>query len=92
MFPESEGGCLELRESGIASSGRQAHPRCSVPDGARVILLPQGESANLFIRNFKVNPSGEYADVPWEGPDDPEYTVQACSVNNPGYRLRYRPY
>ena len=36
----------------------------------------------LIIRNFFVNPSGEYADVPWTEPEDQGYSTQACSVNS----------
>ena len=33
-----------------------------------------------MIRNFFVNPSGEYIDVPWQEPGDLGYAVQACNV------------
>lgn len=36
----------------------------------------------LIIRNFVVNPSGEYVDVPWDDPDDLGYSTQACNVNS----------
>jgi hypothetical protein len=36
----------------------------------------------LIIRNFFVNPSGEYADIPWTEPEDRGYSTQACSVNS----------
>jgi hypothetical protein len=36
----------------------------------------------LIIRNFTVNPSGEYVDVPWAEPNDRGYSTQACSVNS----------
>ena len=39
-----------------------------------------GRSA-LIVRNFFVNPSGDYIDVPWGDPDDPGYAAQACNVN-----------
>jgi hypothetical protein len=35
------------------------------------------------IRNFTVNPSGEYVDVPWDDPTRLGFAVQACSVNTP---------
>ena len=31
---------------------------------------------SLLVRNFLVNPSGEYVDVPWDDPDDLGYAVQ----------------
>ncbi|MCU1305082.1 MAG: hypothetical protein JWQ87_5366 [Candidatus Sulfotelmatobacter sp.] len=41
-----------------------------------------GNKRALIIRNFFVNPSGEYADVPWTEPEDRGYCTQACSVNS----------
>jgi hypothetical protein len=41
-----------------------------------------GNKEALIVRNFYVNPSGEYADVPWTEPDDKGYSTQACSVNS----------
>lgn len=36
----------------------------------------------LVIRNFFVDPSGQYVDVPWDDPSDLGYAVQACNVNS----------
>ncbi|HWD90835.1 MAG TPA: DUF6786 family protein [Verrucomicrobiae bacterium] len=36
----------------------------------------------LIIRNFNVNPSGEYVDVPWNETDYLGFAVQACNVNS----------
>ncbi len=36
---------------------------------------------SLILRNFVVNPSGEYIDVPWDDPQDFGYSTQACNVN-----------
>jgi hypothetical protein len=44
-------------------------------------LYSAGKQYALIVRNFSVNPSGEYADVPWTEPEDKGYSVQACSVN-----------
>jgi hypothetical protein len=41
-----------------------------------------GSKRVLIVRNFTVNPSGEYADVPWEELEDRGYSTQACSVNS----------
>jgi hypothetical protein len=41
-----------------------------------------GSNHVLIVRNFFVNPSGEYADVPWTEPEDRGYSTQACSVNS----------
>lgn len=35
----------------------------------------------LIIRNFVVNPSGDYVDVPWTDPNHFGFAVQACNVN-----------
>jgi hypothetical protein len=41
-----------------------------------------GDCSTLIIRNFVVDPSGEYVDVPWDQPEDLGYSVQACNVNS----------
>ncbi len=45
-------------------------------------LWSKGEQASLVVRNFNVNPSGEYADVPWHQPDSPGFAFEACNVNS----------
>src|SRR5262249_42454173 len=40
-----------------------------------------GESS-LIVRNFRVNPSGEYVDVPWTEPENFGFSFQACNVNS----------
>ena len=45
-------------------------------------LFEQGGRWALIIRNFVVNPSGEYVDVPWDDPSDLGYSTQACNVNS----------
>ena len=45
-------------------------------------LRSAGAKATLVVRNFTVNPSGLYADVPWDDPADLGYAVQACNVNS----------
>jgi len=37
---------------------------------------------NLVVRQFSVNPSGEYVDALWSDPMDCGYAFQACSVNS----------
>jgi hypothetical protein len=37
---------------------------------------------SLVVRNFGVNPSGEYLDVPWTDPDWMGFAVQACNVHS----------
>ena len=36
----------------------------------------------LIVRNFALNPSGEYIDVPWSDTDCFGFAVQACNVNS----------
>ncbi len=36
----------------------------------------------LIIRNFFVNPSGQYIDVPWDDTKDLGYSTQACNINS----------
>ena len=45
-------------------------------------IYSAGSKHGLIVRNFSVNPSGEYADVPWTEPEDMGYSTQACSVNS----------
>ncbi len=45
-------------------------------------VFQQGERWAVIIRNFVVNPSGEYVDVPWDDPTDLGYSTQACNVNS----------
>ena len=35
-----------------------------------------------MIRNFLVNPSGAYVDVPWDGPAELGDAVQACNIKS----------
>ena len=37
---------------------------------------------SLVVRNFFVNPSGEYVDVPKNNPDDLGYSVNAVNVDS----------
>jgi hypothetical protein len=45
-------------------------------------LYGTGAETTLIVRNFIVNPSGEYVDVPWGDPNDLGYSTQACNVNS----------
>jgi hypothetical protein len=56
--------------------------RAAVTTGRIGYIYPTGDKHALIVRNFFVNPSGEYADVPWTEPDDRGYSTQACSVNS----------
>lgn len=43
-------------------------------------LYHTGDQAALVVRNFFVNPSGEYVDVPWNNTSDFGYSTQACNI------------
>lgn len=45
-------------------------------------LKTSGDEAFLVVKNFHVDPSGEYADVPWLEPDNFGFCLQACNVNS----------
>jgi hypothetical protein len=44
-------------------------------------VYPQGDRYALVVRNFFVNPSGEYVDVQKADPDDRGYCLQVCRVD-----------
>ncbi|MGB6631893.1 MAG: DUF6786 family protein [Terriglobales bacterium] len=56
--------------------------RAAVTTGRIGYIYPAGNKHALIVRNFFVNPSGEYADVPWTEHEDRGYSTQACSVNS----------
>jgi hypothetical protein len=45
-------------------------------------LRLNGSQSTLIIRNFAVNPSGEYVDAPWKDTDYLGFSTQACNVNS----------
>ena len=54
-----------------------------VPVCGRVgYIYKTGSRWALIIRNFVVNPSGEYLDVPYNEPENLGFAVQACNVNS----------
>jgi hypothetical protein len=47
----------------------------------RVGYLKRGKTeSSLVIRNFAVNPSGEYIDIPWKRPGPSGCPIQACNI------------
>jgi hypothetical protein len=56
--------------------------RAVATTGRAGYLYPASGQWNLVVRNFPVNPSLEYVDVPWSDPDDLGYSVQACSIKS----------
>ncbi len=45
-------------------------------------LYSSGSLWTLVVRNFLVDPSGEYVDVPWTDTEDFGYSFQACSIHS----------
>jgi hypothetical protein len=45
-------------------------------------LYPAGDLTALVVRNFAVNPSGEYVDVPWTETANLGFAGQTCNVNS----------
>jgi hypothetical protein len=45
-------------------------------------IYKNGGETCLIVRNFNVNPSGEYVDVSWLETDDYGFGFQACNVNS----------
>jgi hypothetical protein len=65
-----------MRSAGEVKIGIRA-----VATAGRVGYLYQtGSQAALVVRNFFVNPSGEYVDVPWDNTADFGYSTQACNI------------
>jgi hypothetical protein len=54
---------------GVATCGRVGY------------LFEQAGTWQLIVRNFAVNPSGEYVDCPWSEEGDLGYSTQACNIN-----------
>ena len=69
---------FKMRASGEHKIGLRA----ALTTGRIGYLYRTRDKYALIIRNFFVNPSGEYADVPWTEPEDRGYSTQACSVNS----------
>jgi hypothetical protein len=45
-------------------------------------LHGEGDEWSLVARNFSVNPSGDYVDVPWTDPASAGFAIEACNVNS----------
>ncbi|MBI2844341.1 MAG: hypothetical protein HYX78_13145 [Armatimonadetes bacterium] len=56
--------------------------RAAVTTGRVGYIYQTGDKWALIIRNFWVNPSGEYIDVPWKETDYFGYSTQACNINS----------
>lgn len=60
--------CHKIGVRAVATTGRVGY------------LYQTGGQSALVVRNFFVNPSGDYVDVPWTDPEDLGYAVQSCNV------------
>jgi hypothetical protein len=72
---------VRFRTAGVGI--RKIGIRAAVSTGRLGYLYQGGDGWALVIRNFAVNPSGEYVDVPWQqstGSNALGYSTQACSV------------
>jgi hypothetical protein len=56
--------------------------RASAATGRAGYLYGTGNATSLVVRNFSVNPSGEYIDVPWAETGNFGFAFQACNVNS----------
>lgn len=65
-----------------ASGEHKIGIRALATTGRAGYLRSEGNQSILIVRNFSVNPSGEYVDVPWRETTDFGYSVQACNVNS----------
>lgn len=70
--------CYRMRQEGEHKLGIRA----AATAGRAGYLYQEGSHWALIIRNFAVNPSGEYIDVPREDHQDLGYLAQACNVNS----------
>src|SRR5581483_1251281 len=55
--------------------------RAAALTGRAGYLRTTDREASLVVRNFSVNPSGEYVDVPWTETKNFGFAFQACNVN-----------
>ncbi len=65
-----------------ASGEHKIGIRAMATTGRAGYLYSQGGESVLVVRNFSVNPSGEYVDVPWRETTNFGYAVQACNVDS----------
>ncbi|MHB9036796.1 MAG: DUF6786 family protein [Armatimonadota bacterium] len=56
--------------------------RAVVTTGRVGYIYQTGDKWALIVRNFWVNPSGEYVDTPWKETEYFGYSTQACNVNS----------
>lgn len=68
-----------------AKGGYKIGIRSFASTGRIGYVYQTGDNWALVIKNFFVNPSGEYIDVPYDDPADYGYCVQACNADMEQY-------
>jgi hypothetical protein len=71
-----------IRYRMTASGEQKIGIRAVATTGRAGYLYETGGRSTLIVRNFFVNPSEEYIDVPWKETEDYGYSIQACNVNS----------
>jgi hypothetical protein len=67
-----------MRQKGHHKISLRAVATC----GRAGYLYAEGNERCLIIRNFAVNPSGEYVDVPWKDTGYRGFSTQACNIDS----------
>jgi hypothetical protein len=85
-FGEVPGGDLVVEDRLIryamrAKGEQKIGVRAVATTGRAGYLWQSGRHGSLVIRNFAVDPSGAYVDVPWSEPGDLGYAFQACNIH-----------
>jgi hypothetical protein len=87
VFGEIPAGDLRIAPPGVryrmSAAGEQKISLRAVDCTGRVGYFYERDGiARLVLRNFFVNPSGEYVDAAWKDANDVGYAVQACNIDN----------
>jgi Family of unknown function (DUF6786) len=64
-----------------ADGGHKIGVPATAVTGRAGYLYGAGDEVSLVVRNFTVDPSGEYIDVPWAETEKFGFAFQACNVN-----------
>ncbi len=75
-------GNHQIRYHMRAAGEHKLSVRATATTGRVGYLYQTGDRWALIVRNFFVNPSGEYIDPPWSNPEYLGFSVQACNVNS----------
>jgi len=64
-----------------AAGGHKIGAYATAVTGRVGYLYGAGDEVSLVVRNFTVDPSGDYVDVPWNETENFGFAFQACNVN-----------